>query len=113
MRLWIDAQLSPHLAPWLGERFGIEVWSVRRLGYRDAPDETIFAAAREAEAVVMTKDRDFPDLVERYGPPPRVIWLTVGNTSNARLREILGSLLPDALALLERGEAFVEISDRP
>lgn len=112
MKLWIDAQLSPHLAPWLAERFGIEVWSVRRLGYLDAADETIFAAAREAEAVVMTKDRDFPELVERYGPPPRVIWITMGNTSNARLRKILDSLLPDALALLERGEALVEIGDR-
>ena len=112
MRLWIDAQLSPHLAPWLADRFGIEVWSVRRLGFRDAADETIFAAAREAEAVVMTKDRDFPDLVEHYGPPPRVIWITMGNTSNARLREVLDALLPEALALLERGETLVELGDR-
>ena len=60
----------------------------------------------------MTKDRDFPDLVERYGPPPKGIWVTMGNTSNARLREVLGSLFPNALALLERGEALVEIGDR-
>jgi hypothetical protein len=23
MRIWVDAQLSPHLAPWLTERFGV------------------------------------------------------------------------------------------
>lgn len=68
MKLWVDAQLSPHLAPWLAER---------------------------------------------YGPPPQVIWITMGNTSNARMREVLDSLLPDALALLERGETLVEIGDRP
>lgn len=113
MKLWVDAQLSPHLAPWLAERFGIETCSVRSLGYRDATDEVIFAAAREAGAVVMSKDRDFPDLVERYGPPPQVIWITMGNTSNARMREVLDSLLPNALALLERGETLVEIGDRP
>jgi len=45
--------------PWLNERFGVEAYSVRWLGYRDASDEAIFAAAREAGAVVMTKDRDF------------------------------------------------------
>ena len=32
MRIWVDAQLSPHLAPWLTERLGIEADSVRRLG---------------------------------------------------------------------------------
>lgn len=112
MKLWVDAQLSPHLAPWLTERFGIDARSVHWLGHRNASDETIFAAAREADAVVMTKDRDFPDLVDRYGPPPKVIWITMGNTSNTRMREVLDSLLPHALTLLERGEVLVEIGDR-
>ena len=95
MTIWVDAQLSPHLAPWLTERFGIEAYSVRRLGYRDATDEAIFAAARGADAVVMTKDRDFLNLLDAQGPPPRVIWITMGNTSNARMR-----------AVLERGTCF-------
>jgi predicted nuclease of predicted toxin-antitoxin system len=41
---------------------------------------------------VMTKDSDFVDLVERLGSPPQVIWLTYGNTSNARLRHILSEM---------------------
>ncbi|QQE65212.1 hypothetical protein GFS31_18980 [Leptolyngbya sp. BL0902] len=57
----------------------------------------------------MTKDRDFVDLVDRLGPPPQIIWLTCGNTSNARLREILGSVLPTALEILCSGESLVEI----
>jgi hypothetical protein len=40
------------------------------------------------------------DLVDRLGAPPQIIWLTCGNTSNARLREILSSILLEALGLL-------------
>ena len=49
-------------------------------------------------------------LVDRLGVPPQIIWLTCGNTSSARLREILGSVLPAALELLRSGEHLVEIS---
>ena len=62
---------------------------MRNLGLRDARDPEIFLAARTADAIVMTKDADFVDLLERFGPPPRVLWVTCGNTSNARLRDIL------------------------
>jgi predicted nuclease of predicted toxin-antitoxin system len=57
----------------------------------------------------MTKDSDFVMLLEELGPPPQNIWLTCGNTSNARLRQILANALPQALMLLESGEALVEI----
>ncbi|MBB5234854.1 hypothetical protein [Deinococcus budaensis] len=43
---WIDAQLPPALAPWLTATFGVEVYSVAYLGYREAEDEVIFQAAR-------------------------------------------------------------------
>ncbi len=111
MILWVDAQLSPHLAPWLAEHFGVEAFSVRRLGLRDAKDHQIFAEARQAEAVVMTKDRDFVTLVEQSGPPPQVLWITVGNTSNANLKALFGEVLQTALDLIQQGEALVEISD--
>ncbi|WP_197569201.1 DUF5615 family PIN-like protein [Billgrantia diversa] len=91
---------------------GVEEYSVRFLGYRDATDEALFAAARQANAIVLTKDRDFPELLDRHGPPPKIIWLTMGNTTNARMREVLGRLLPAALSLLERGESLVEFSEK-
>ena len=111
MTIWIDAQLSPALAIWLTEAFAeVEAFSVKFLGLRDAEDEDIFKAAREAEAVVMTKDQDFVALLDRLGPPPNVIWLTCGNTSNAHLKHLLSQTLPDALDLLAK-EPLVEISD--
>jgi len=111
MILWLDAQLSPQLAPWLEHRFGVATLAVRDLGLRDATDREIFAVAREAGAVVITKDRDFTLLLAAQGAPPQVLWLTCGNTSNARLQTIFETLLPDAIKLLEHGEPLVEITD--
>jgi predicted nuclease of predicted toxin-antitoxin system len=86
---------------------------IRELGLRDARDRDIFFEAREADAVVITKDFDVVRLLREHGPPPRVIWLRCGNTSNARLRELLVTTLPPVLALLDTGESLVEIADRP
>ncbi len=58
----------------------------------------------------MTKDADFMRLLEKHGAPPQVIWVTCGNTSNARMREVLAAALPKALALLDQGESLIEIS---
>jgi len=109
--IWVDAQLSPALAPWLSQQIGVDAVSVRRLGLLEAKDPEIFSAAREASAVVMTKDVDFVILLERHGPPPRVLWITCGNTSNEHLRQVLGTTLPNAIELLNAGEILVEISD--
>jgi predicted nuclease of predicted toxin-antitoxin system len=109
--LWIDAHLSPALAPWITKRFGIEAYSVKHLGHRDAKDPEIFQAARVAGIVVMTKDSDFLRLLERHGPPPQVLLVTLGNTSNARMREVLERTFPKALELLQKGEAVVEIGE--
>ncbi len=66
--------------------------------------------ARTVNAVIMTKDSDFVDLVCRLGTPPQIIWLTCGNVTNRYLRQILIVTLPDALERLRQGEMIVEIS---
>jgi predicted nuclease of predicted toxin-antitoxin system len=71
MILWIDAQLSPALARWLSDTFGVTAHAVRNLGLRDSKDLPIFHAAREAGAVIISKDSDFVFLLERFGPRPR------------------------------------------
>ena len=110
MTIWVDAHLSPSLAKWITDTFDVPAEAVRDLGLRKAQDFPIFQAAREANATVMTKDADFPHLLEQHGPPPNVLWLTFGNTSNANVRSILTSTLSQALKLLESGESLVEIT---
>ncbi len=109
MILWLDAQLSPSLAPWLTKNFDVKAFSVKEMGYRDAADETIFEAARKSADVVVTKDRDFVHLVDRVGPPPKVLWLTMGNTSNKHLKSILETQLKLALEFLTNNR-LVEIT---
>ena len=111
MIIWLDAQLSPALAPWLQETFNVEAYALRDLGLRDEADKVIFASARNAGAIVMTKDSDFVKLQHQKESPPKIIWLTCGNTSNQRLRTILITALPKALELLRAGEELVEITD--
>lgn len=111
MRLWLDAQLPPALAPWLEAAFSVEAQAVRELGLLCATDRGIYDAARDAGVVVVSKDIDFVDLVQRYGSPPQLLWVTCGNCSNARLREVFAATFPRALALLREGRAVVEIGD--
>lgn len=59
----------------------------------------------------MTKDVDFVRLLERHGPPPQVLWLTCGNTSNERLVRILSGYWPAISTLLSAGEPLVEVGD--
>ncbi|MCE2671033.1 MAG: DUF5615 family PIN-like protein [Microcystis sp.] len=110
MTIWVDAHLSPAIATWISTTLEIEAVALRDLGLRDAEDTEIFQVAKAQRAILMTKDSDFVDLVERLGSPPQIIWLTCDNTSNARLREILSETLPRALELLAAGETLVEIS---
>ena len=109
--LWIDAQLSPHLAPWIMEYFGVEASAVREIGLSTANDREIYRSARVNNAVVMTKDSDFIVLLDELGPPPRILWITCGNTSNKFFKRILQETLMEALSLLEQGEPLVEIRD--
>ena len=107
--IWIDAQMSPAIAAWISANFPVACLAVRDVGLRDAEDREIFLEARRQSAIVMTKDSDFVTLQTELGAPPKIIWITCGNTSNARLKEILTTTLSDALSLLNGGEELVEI----
>ncbi len=60
----------------------------------------------------MTKDVDFVELLEQHGPPPQVVLVTCGNTSNARLRRLVQAAWPTMVAMLDRGEVLVELGDQ-
>jgi len=108
--IWVDAHLSPALARWISNRFGHPAQPVRDLGLREAKDRAIFEAARQPGTIILTKDADFAEIVERLGAPPQILWLTCGNTSEAALRVLLQEAIPRALELLSQGERLVEIS---
>jgi len=75
-----------------------------------AKDTAIFQAARAANAVLLTKDADFLQWLAKFGAPPKVVWITCGNTSNQHLRRILRPALGPTLDMLQAGESMVEIT---
>ncbi len=108
--IWIDAQMSPMIAAWISAYFPVKALAVRDIGLRDAEDREIFLEARKQSAIVMTKDSDFVTLQNELGSPPKIIWITCGNTSNARLKEILTATLSNAMELIDASEDLVEIN---
>lgn len=113
MILWLDNQLPPALASWMRASCDVECVPVRALELQRASDIDIFLAARRAGAVVVTKDADFAALVGHRGSPPQVVLITCGNTSNARLREVVQSGWAAVRVMLERGEPLVELGEHP
>ena len=109
MILWLDAHLSPALAPKLELVLRCKVVPIRDLGLRESGDLEIFASAKLNESIILTKDSDFAELVQRFGPPPRIIWIRSGNRSNVEMLEVLTRILPLALLQIDAGESLIEI----
>jgi predicted nuclease of predicted toxin-antitoxin system len=84
------------LAEWLSKEYRVDAMSLRDLGLRDAGDIEIFQAAQKAQAVVISKDSDFVELVSRHGSPPQLLWVTCGNVTNERLQAVFGNTFADA-----------------
>ena len=109
-RVWVDAQLPPALARWLAQEYSVDAAHVNDIGYLGADDPVIFEAARAgAAAVVVTKDEDFVRLLEQRGPPPQVVWVTLGNVRNATLRAAVLPIWPSIATRLAAGDPLVEI----
>jgi predicted nuclease of predicted toxin-antitoxin system len=111
MRIWVDAQISPHISDWICKEFSFECIHVRDLGLLKASDSEIFNRASNECDVIISKDADFVNLLNLHGKPPSILWLTCGNTSNNNLKIIFKKTLLKSLTLIETGESLVEISD--
>ena len=107
MRFLIDAQLPPGLARWLAAA-GYPTDHVNHLGLGAATDDEIEARAREMQAVVWSKDRDFADRARRR-QGLQVVWLRFGNTTNASLQSKLAPHMAAIEAALMDGESLIEI----
>ena len=108
MRFLVDAQLPTALARWI-ESQGQTAQHVADLQMADASDRAIWQQAREAGAVIISKDSDFVTLatVEEQGPP--VVWIRLGNTRRKALLNWFSPLFPEILVALESGEKLIEI----
>ena len=111
MIIWLDAQLPPSVAAWITATFGIEARAVRDLGcaMRKTRRSSRLPAPRMRGCGGNDQGQRLRGDVGAARPAAQ--GTTCGNTSNARLREILSRQLPAAVARLEGGESLVEIAD--
>jgi predicted nuclease of predicted toxin-antitoxin system len=88
MNIIVDNMLSPDFADFMAITFNLEAFSINKMGLGCATDVDIRKLAIEMGAIVVTKDKDFAELHAQHGTPPRLIWLTISNTSNTELQQI-------------------------
>ncbi len=88
MRLLFDENLSPCLADKLAVEFPDSL-HVRSVGLRGTDDSTIWEYARKHGFFIVSKDNDFRQLSFLKGPPPKIIWLSVGNAGTESIFQLL------------------------
>jgi predicted nuclease of predicted toxin-antitoxin system len=100
LKLLIDFNLSSKLIPALTDLFPGSV-HVQTLGFAGATaDEVIWRYARDEGFALLTSDRDFIEIADRLGHPPKVIRLV---KMNYRTRFALEILRTNAIRIAEFG----------
>jgi predicted nuclease of predicted toxin-antitoxin system len=108
MRFLIDAQLPPAWARF-PESQGHVAEHLADIGLRHADDSPIRAHALAHQAIIITKDEDFPHRMRQGKASPVIVWLRIGNTSRRALLEWCGPLLPQIESLVSQGDRLIEI----
>ncbi len=106
MKFLIDAQLPPALCGWIEQR-GCEAIHVTNCLSGETPDAEVAAYAVRSSLVIITKDDDFG--IRHQQPGLIILWLRIGNASNAKLGQWLDHRWNAILMALEAGETFVEV----
>lgn len=88
MRLLFDQNLSRHLVRRLSEDFP-DSQHVTAVGLDTATDEEVWRWTGEHDYVIVSKDSDFRQLAFLHGPPPKVVWLRLGNVSTTEITSVL------------------------
>lgn len=80
MKLLFDQNLSPRLPLLLSDLFPDSL-HVREVGLKEATDTEIWNYGKLNGFVIISKDSDFQQRSLLLGPPPKVIWIGIGNAS--------------------------------
>ena len=85
----------------------VEASHARELGER-LTDFQLWHHARQNDWVILTRDTDFFDRLMLEGPPPKVIWVRLGNIRRRDLEGMLLRLWPKIRELLVEAD-LVEV----
>lgn len=88
MKLLLDHNLSPRLVAKLTAAFPDTI-HVRDVDLEAASDKAVWDFALGNDCVIVSKDSDFHQLAFLQGPPPKVIWIRLGNCSTSEIEALL------------------------
>lgn len=90
MRLLFDQNLSRRLVDDLAAIFPGSA-HVAALDLATATDREIWEYAGAHGYMIVSKDSDFRQLAFLFGPPPKAVWLRVGNSATEEIAVLLRS----------------------
>jgi predicted nuclease of predicted toxin-antitoxin system len=103
LKLLIDENLPIAL----GRGLGLKTVHTTELGNR-LSDLELWDEAIAQESVLVTRDTDFFDRMSLIGPPPKVIWIRLGNMRRKELERVFSERWPKIDQLLQTSD-LVEI----
>jgi predicted nuclease of predicted toxin-antitoxin system len=81
------------------------------VGLRASADLTLWEYARQHDLVIVTKDEDFHRLSVMHGPPPKVVWIRLGNCSTDDIVRLMLKRRADVESfLLDEEVAFLALA---
>jgi predicted nuclease of predicted toxin-antitoxin system len=88
LKLLFDQNLSYKLAQAFADEFPGSV-HVRDIGLASATDIEVWNFAKRLGFAIVSKDTDFSQRSFLFGPPPKVVWIRLGNCSTKEIQDVL------------------------
>jgi predicted nuclease of predicted toxin-antitoxin system len=108
VKLLLDQNLAPRLVTLLADLFPGST-HVRDVGLAAATDADVWSYAKAGGYAIVSKDGDFRQLSFRFGAPPKVVWLRIGNASTTEIHALMRAHAADFAALDADTEAALLI----
>jgi predicted nuclease of predicted toxin-antitoxin system len=110
MKLLFDENLSHKLVQLLEDVFPNSI-HVRDVDLKAADDSLVWVYAKDNGFVLVSKDADMHQRSFLFGPPPKVVWVRLGNCSTADVETLVRQHVDAIKALHEDNYAsFLSLS---
>ena len=106
MKLLFDENLSPKLPGLCATLFPGSA-HLRDCGLKGHADEEVWQYAQANGFVIVSKDADFHERSLFYGPPPKLVWLRLGNCTRNDLVTLITTHAQDIRTFAANAKASV------
>lgn len=108
MRLLFDEHLSPKLPGLLADVFP-NCASIFELGLGGGSDKEILEYANKCNFLVVSKDRDFLDMILQSQSTAKLVWIRLGNSSTASIHLLLRNQSERVLQFSRSSDVVLEL----